>query len=258
MTACDPDWWKTLFHDVYLITDARSVCDHTLTSREVDFIEEILKPDKSWPVLDLCGGQGRHALELSRRGFQNVTVLDYSEYLIHSGQKTARDEGLNMYFVKKDARYTGLPAGSFRVILLMASSFGYFIEENENEKILREVSRLLMRDGVFLLDIPNRELVVKNFVPRSWHEANEDVVVCRDRQLEGDIIYSREMVLSKKRGLIRDKCYCTRLYTDEKMMSLLKTAGFHSVNIHTGFVSHDMEGDYGCLANRMIVIAKKL
>jgi D-alanine-D-alanine ligase len=34
----DPDWWKTLFDEVYLLTDARSVCDARITRREVDLI----------------------------------------------------------------------------------------------------------------------------------------------------------------------------------------------------------------------------
>ena len=38
----DPEWWKTMFDEVYLITDARSVCDETLTGREVDVICELL------------------------------------------------------------------------------------------------------------------------------------------------------------------------------------------------------------------------
>ena len=55
MVGVDPDWWKTLFDEVYLITDARSVCDEQLTSREVDFLVHTLDLKKSWPILDLCG-----------------------------------------------------------------------------------------------------------------------------------------------------------------------------------------------------------
>ena len=72
----DSDWWKELFDDIYLLTDARSVCNKELTRLEVDFLQETLDLDKSAPILDLCGGQGRHSLELSRRGFMKVTVLD--------------------------------------------------------------------------------------------------------------------------------------------------------------------------------------
>ena len=43
----DSDWWKTLFDETYLITDARSVCDEKLTCREVDFVEYILGPKKN-------------------------------------------------------------------------------------------------------------------------------------------------------------------------------------------------------------------
>jgi len=64
-----------LFDHIYLLTDARSVCDTELTSREVLFLEETLNLDKSASILDLCGGQGRHSLELSRSGFSDVTVL---------------------------------------------------------------------------------------------------------------------------------------------------------------------------------------
>ena len=34
----DPEWWKTLFDEIYLKTDARSVCDNEISSREVDLI----------------------------------------------------------------------------------------------------------------------------------------------------------------------------------------------------------------------------
>ena len=65
-----------MFDETYLITDARSVCDEHLTCKEVDLLKHVLGLEKSFSILDLCGGQGRHSLELSRRGFQDVTVLD--------------------------------------------------------------------------------------------------------------------------------------------------------------------------------------
>lgn len=257
MLNLNPDWWKTLFDETYLITDARSVCDEELTCREVDFLEEVLDLEKSYPVLDLCGGHGRHSLELSRRGFHDVTVLDYSEVLIDTGREIAQKEGLNTLFVQGDARDTGLPRERFQNIIVMASSFGYFVDQGENEKILHEGFRLLMPKGSILLDLPDREHVLKNSVPQAWHEANEEIVVCRQRTRDRDVIYSREMVISKEKGLIRDETYCTRLYSEEEITTLLISAGFSSVNIRKDFVSHEKKGDYGCLTNRMIVIAEK-
>jgi len=150
-TRVDEEWWKDLFDEVYLLTDARSVCDEELTCREVDFLQGTLCPDTSDPILDLCGGQGRHSLELSGRGFTDVTVLDYSRYLIDLGKKRAEQEGLDTTFIRGDARDTGLPARSFRFIIVMASSFGYFADEGENKKIVMEAFRLLMPGGILLL-----------------------------------------------------------------------------------------------------------
>ena len=151
----DSNWWKDIFDDTYLLTDARSVCNEDLTRMEVDFLQKTLAMDTTSPILDMCGGQGRHSLELSRRGFTRVTVLDYSTYLIGLGRKRAKEEELNTVFIKGDARNTGLPAQSFQVCLIMASSFGYFMNEEENRKILIEASRLLRDNGKLLLDLPS-------------------------------------------------------------------------------------------------------
>jgi len=252
----DSDWWKDIFDDIYLLTDARSVCNEELTRMEVNFLQT-LDMDTSSPILDMCGGQGRHSLELSRRGFAKVTVLDYSKYLIGLGGKKAKQEGLNTVFIQGDARNSGLPGQSFRFCLIMASSFGYFMNEEENKKILVEASRLLMYRGTLLLDLPDRDYVLQNFKPFSSHKVGEDITVSRERELGDDIIYSRERVISAQKGCLRDRTYCTRLYSPEKILDLLYSAGFSSITCQKGFMSRAAEGDYGCMTNRMILTAKK-
>jgi len=257
MTSINPDWWKTLFDETYLITDARSVCDNDVTCREVDFLGQALGLKKSEPILDLCGGQGRHSLELSRRGFTDVTVLDYSHYLINLGREAASKEDRDVRFIQGDARDSGLPDQTYRFIFVMANSFGYFVDEKEDERLLREAFRLLMPEAFLLLDLPNRDYVLQNFSPHTWHEANEEIVVCRQRSLNNDLIVGREMVISKERGLIRDESYCTRLYSEEKISELLSAVGFSYITIQKDFVSHKKKADYGCMTNRMIVTAQK-
>jgi D-alanine-D-alanine ligase len=254
----DHNWWKDLFDDVYLLTDARSVCDEALTREEVDFLEETLNLDKSSSILDLCGGQGRHSLELSRRGFMDVTVFDYSGYLIELGGKRARQEALNTVFIQGDARDTGLPGESFKCIIIMASSFGYFLDENENKKILNEAFRLLIPGGTLLLDLPDRDYMLKNFKTFSSHRINEDILVSRTKKLADDVIYGRETVTSQEKGCIRDRTYCIRLYSPEKISKLINSAGFSSITFKKDFMNRETRGDYGCMTNRMIITAKKL
>ncbi len=253
----NPDWWKTLFDETYLITDARSVCDDELTCREADMVESRLELQKPWPILDLCGGHGRHAMELSSRGFEDVTVVDYSGFLIDRGRETARSMGLQTKFIRKDARETGLTSGAFRAAIVMANSFGYFVNADDDTRFLLEAHRLLAPGGKLLLDLTCKDFITENFKPMAWHEADEEIVICRERQMEQDMVYSREMVLSKTEGLIRDETYCVRLYSPERITELLTELGFSSITIQNNYASHRETGDYGYLNNRTIVVATK-
>lgn len=253
----NPDWWKTLFDETYLITDARSVCDDRLTQREVDTIERFLKLDKSHAVLDLCGGHGRHALELARRGFHDLTVVDYSGVLIGLGREQARAQGFSIQFVQADARSTGLPADRFQAVTVMANSFGYFSSPADDEVMLREVHRVLAAGGMLLLDLVDKEYLIDNFKAHSWHEANEEIVVCREKRLADDLVLSREIVLSKTEGLLRDEKYCVRLYAPEQISRLLTASGFDTIHLHRGYTSHERSSDYGFMTRRMFVTAHK-
>ena len=253
----DENWWMSIFDDVYLQTDARSVCDDHLTREEVNFLEKGLKVSKHWQILDLCGGQGRHALELSRRGFLNITVFDYSGYLLLNGKQKAAGEDLAVTFIRGDARYIGLQDGGFDFIMLMGSSFGYFIREGENRKILTESFRLLMPQGLILLDLPDKNHVINNFKPRAHHRVNNQLEVNRERKLEEDVIYCREKVVDASGQCIRDKLYCTRLYSQQHIQDILQDVGFREVRFKTDFMRRDKLGDYGSMTNRMLVLASK-
>ena len=253
----DQDWWKELFDEVYLQTDARSVCNDQLTGQEVNFLEEVLNFRKSSPILDLCGGQGRHALELSRRGFSHVTLLDYSGCLVRIGKRRAVEEGLNTIFIRADARNTGLSDQAFSVILILGSSFGYFEDEKENQKILDEAFRLLSQGGELFLDLPDRDFVLEQFKPIVSHSVGDDIEVTRARSYQDNIIYCRETVSSRTRGCIRDRTYCTRLYGPDSISARLKAAGFTHVLFKKDFMCRESEGDFGTMTSRMIVRAQK-
>lgn len=255
--SVDTDWWKTIFDEIYLLTDARTVCDDELTKKEVDFITTFMDPGKDSSILDLCGGQGRHSLELARRGFRDLTVLDYSGFLLEMGGRKANEEGLSVQFLQSDARSIPLPDDQFHFIILMASSFGYFEEDNENSKILAEAFRLLLPSGQLLLDIPDRDYMIGNFRPSSFHRVNDDISVERHRQIKGNVIFSKETVLSLKKGCIRENTYCMRLYSMDDLKRLLLKKGFIKVSFKKDFMDRSNLGDFGCMTNRMVAIAKK-
>jgi D-alanine-D-alanine ligase len=255
--SVDPDWWKTLFDDIYLVTDARTVRDDALTRREVDIFCDLVPLEPEKRVLDLCGGQGRHALELTRRGRGACTVLDYAPVLLAEGNQTAGRHGLSVTFVQGDARATPLAGATFDVVLVLGNSLGYSTENDADLKILREGRRLLVAGGWLLLDVTDGGAVRQNLAPNAWHEIGDDVVVCRQRELESNRVCARELVLSKNRGVIRDRTYSIQIYDPRGLEALVSQAGFVDIQINAHRAILDNQEDRGCMNHRLIVVARK-
>jgi len=71
------------------------------------------------------------------------------------------------------------------------------------------------------------------------------------------MVYAREMVMSKKGGLIRDKFYSLRLYEPDSIQSLLSEVGFSGIDVIGDFSPFNKKGDFGFMNFRMIVTARK-
>ena len=254
----DPDWWKTIFDEIYLLTDARSVCNDTLTRLEVDVVCNLLPMKVDDRILDLCGGQGRHSFELCKRGFAACTLLDYSQSLINIALDKVRRHEYSVKVVQCDARKIKLDSDKFDHVLIMGNSLGYIQLPDADGKILSEAFRVLRPGGWMLVDVADGVAVKKHFNPNAWHEIGDDTVVCRQRELQGNLISAREMVISKQDGLIRDRTYAVRLYEPQALASLLEAAGFDHIKIHTDFSPHRSEGDYGFMNRRMLATGQKL
>jgi len=248
----DPEWWKTMFDEFYLLTDARSVCDDEITRREVDLICQLLPISFTHRILDLCGGHGRHSLELSRRGFSRCTLVDYSEFLLTQARSQAKRYNFPINCIQADARSMGLASQIFDHALIMGNSLGYLPDPSADWKILIESKRVLRPGGWILIDLAEGGAVRSKFKPEAWHEIGEDILVCRRRELETDAVSVREMVLSKTKGLIRDRTYSIRFYEPAKISELLEEAGFEGVRTITDFSPHMDQGDYGFMNHRMI------
>jgi D-alanine-D-alanine ligase len=254
----DPDWWKTMFDEVYLLTDARSVCDEDITRKEVDVVCELLQLNFDDEIMDLCGGHGRHSFELYSRGYKNCTILDYSKYLIEHAMAKASDNNFNIKFIRSDARNTGIPSESFDHLLIMGNSMGYIPEKKADVHILEEAYRMLRPGGWILVDVTNGTAIKNAFNPNAWHEIGQEIIVCRQRELLSDRINAREIVLSREKGLIRDRNYRIRLYDSESLSMILENSGYKKISIHKGIEMHRTKGDYGFMNHRMIATGQKI
>ncbi|MGA1980494.1 MAG: methyltransferase domain-containing protein [Sedimentisphaerales bacterium] len=253
-----PDWWRWIFNSIYLKTDGDVIDDTQITTKEVDMFSDILKMSPEDKILDLCCGQGRIALELARRGFNNVEGLDRSRYLIQKAKAQGKKEGLSANFKEGDARKLPYQADAFDVVMIPGNSFGYFETPQDDIRVLKEVLRVLKPWGKILIDVADGEYLKKRFQPRSWEWVDKNYFVCRERSLSLDKqrLISREVVTHVKKGVVADQFYAERLYTRRSLEELFKKAGFRDFTIHNEISADSRRNqDLGMMERRITLTA---
>src|SRR5580704_13847748 len=229
------DWWRTLFNSLYLETDGDIIENDRNTGDEVDLLIRGAGLERNDRILDLCCGQGRHSLELGGRGFQHVTGLDRSRYLIRLARKRAKQRNLQVSFHEGDARRFRLGDGEFHCVCVLGNSFGYFDREEDDLAVLESVKRALASGGTLVMDLMDGEWMRGHFEARSWEWVDQNHFVCRERGLagDGDRLISREVVVHAERGVIADQFYAERLYSKERIEALMRRAGFGNLRFHS-------------------------
>src|ERR1700736_6730532 len=101
MVEPDSEWWRSWFGPGYL-----ALYDDYLAERtpvEIDRLEALLALRPPLRILDLPCGQGRHAIELARRGY-DVTGVDLSPYMLGVAKARAAAGGVRVRWWLGDMR----------------------------------------------------------------------------------------------------------------------------------------------------------
>ena len=252
------DWWETLFSAVYLKTDGDVVENQDLTRKEVDFVIESTGVKQDARILDLCCGQGRHTLEFSKRGYQHMTGLDRSRYLIRLARRRAKKDQRNIIFREGDARKQRFAPNSFDLVILMGNSFGYFEQSEDDFRLLSNIQNWLKSGSLLFLDLADGAWLREHFEKRSWEWVDQTHFVCRERSLseDGNRLISREVVVNSEEGVISDQFYAERLYEKEGIAHLLRKAGFEQVRFHGDYITEsERNQDLGMMAKRQFITA---
>jgi SAM-dependent methyltransferase len=222
-----------------------------LTRGQVDGVERMLRLAPETRILDVCCGYGRHSLELARRGYRHVVGVDFSAPLLARARRTARAEGLGVAF--RQADMLRLPfRGRFDVVLNMFTSFGYVADEADDARALRGMARALRPGGRLLMDLLNREWLVRRFTPRFREETALGVV---DNTMTFDLRTGRLRNVRRftQGGRRRTLAIEFRVYALTELVGILAAAGLRTERAYGNF----QLGAYGMDSFRMIVVARK-
>jgi SAM-dependent methyltransferase len=221
------------------------------TGKEVGFIRKVMP--KREVTLDLCCGTGRHSILLSKKGWQMVG-LDLSKNLLTIAKRNMKKAGVNFPLVMGDMRNFPFRNHVFSGVICMFTSFGYLPSDDEDKRSLIEVWRTLKNNGKFLLDVANRDHLVKTFQAREWVEF-EPFYLLEKRTL--NLKYSR--LLSKWTIIRKDTCevrkiqHDVRLYSFSKLKRILNQVRFRIREVYGGYEKQEFSSE----TPRMIILAEK-
>lgn len=207
-----------------------------------------LKPPAK--VLDLACGNGRHGHELIRRGFETYG-LDLSWPLLREAKLPGLETGMRR--VRGDMRYLPFKKESFTLILSLFTSFGYFRSEEEDRRVLNEVARLLVGEGIYVLDFLNAPLIRNRIVPSEEVSVNGQKVTIL-RWLDGpNERVEKRILIHESEGAFREYRESVRLYSQKKLQEMLRTVG---IRVRSTFGDYK-DSTYRTDSPRLIMIGCK-
>lgn len=244
-------WYHDMFKGEFgkyflLLSDPRK----GLTEKQRQFLEGVLKRGF---VLDHCCGAGRLSIPLSSG--RQVVGLDLSRYLLIQAKKKSKEVGAkSLQFVCGDMRYLPLRPNLFHHVINFWTSFGFF-SENENEVVLKEIVRILKKEGTFVIEIANPEWLIMNFQEKYWDE-REDFYMLADRSFnwENKRNITRWVFIDKKRREISEITFDHRLYSLQEFKVLFQKLGLSVEEVYGSCLKECFERNK---SNRLLIIAKK-
>ncbi|HET7584618.1 MAG TPA: class I SAM-dependent methyltransferase [Gemmatimonadaceae bacterium] len=236
------DWFEEWFGEEYL--ELYPHRDEREARRAAASIARVAPVPPDARVLDLACGAGRHMGALAEHWW--TVGLDLSPALL----RVARSRHIASPLVRADMRALPFRTASFGLVVNLFTSFGYFRDDAQHQRVLDEVGRVTRPGGWFVLDYLNDAYVRATLVPR-----DERCVGSRSVEQERDITPDRRYVCKTIRLVDEARSFTerVRLFTPDELRAMLTRARFT--------VAH-LFGDYGgeshdAAAPRTILVAER-
>lgn len=241
------------------------------TKREAKGVEKIisehLKTRKKLKIIDVCCGWGRHCFELVKREEVEITGIDISSHFInYADRKLKKQKGEQKpQFIARDLFDVNFRE-EFDVALNLWTSFGLYEDDRKNLEMLKKISSFLRPEGIFILDVVNRERLATKLSGlldkgdyiqgnKYWWKIKDDVLGLAqvDFDIKKSISRFRFFVFEKDTGIKGKSIISLRIYSLSEIENMLKRTGFEVKSEYGDFNLTE----YTSFSPRLIVVAEK-
>jgi SAM-dependent methyltransferase len=241
-------------NDVFAEDDYLYFYSDTLTDEraeaEVAALVKYLQLDSPQKILDLACGYGRHTNRLAALG-HHMTGVDLMPGFLALARQDAEQRSVSVSYRQGDMRQISFSEEFDRVMILF-TAFGYF-EDVENEDVVRRVARALKPGGLFIVDFPNRDTFLRNYIPYLVTEKGADLMIDRLGldTLTGRWVNRRIII---RDGVRKDKPFSIRIYNPNEIRALMAQAGLEIVQMYGDWNGMPVSMD----SRRLVTVARKI
>ncbi|NTW49729.1 MAG: class I SAM-dependent methyltransferase [Chlorobiales bacterium] len=200
-------------------------------------------------ALDIACGAGRHAVELAEQGF-SVTANDLSPFLLNETASLAETHHVDVRLSQCDMREIGFKE-EFDLVVQLFTSFGYFQDHEDEQRVITNVYRALKTGGWYVLDFFNSNHVRKSLNPFSVREI-EGMSVVEERRIQCGRV--EKVIALNENGRVSEFKESVRLYSYEELELMVAEAGFQ---IYKVLGNYDADRFDPLTSPRVIIIARK-
>jgi len=140
----------------------------------------------------------------------------------------------------------------FDTIVNLYISFGYFNDQKDDLKMLRNIYKSLKKNGSFIIETLGKEIIVRDFVEAEWFERAGCTILTEYEPVDSWTFMKNRWILLKD-GKRVEKFFTQRLYSASELRALLQEAGFNKVEIYGDWD----ENPYDQYASKLITVARK-
>ncbi len=241
--------WDAFFSDFYLRAYAGAARDEGAAEQALAAVRLAGTPEGG-DVLDVPCGFGRHAVPLGQAGYGAVGA-DRSQALLDEARRRAAGARWPK-LARADYRELPFADGSFDTALNLFSSLGYLGDE-EDERALAEIRRVLRPGGRLVLETMHRDLVVTGFREQDWQLVGEGRLLLDQRTFDpASGVVQTTQTLIDGRGERESRTFSLRVYTATELLAMLERAGFAEARCYG-----DLAGSPFAADTRLVILARE-
>jgi len=214
----------------------------------IDALLDLLQPAADSKMIDVGCGAGRHCRQLANGPF-DVWGIDLSGQSIRQAKKF---ESTNLHFFQYDMRR---PYGKnyFDYVFNFFTSFGYFENEDEHNRVIENMANALKAEGTLVIDYMNADYSQSNLSP--FEEKEIDGVIYEIERWSDDRQFLKRIKIRDPKTEIAEHIERVAKFKLEHFEKMLKLAGMKIQSVYGDYQLNEFD-----LSNspRLIMIAKKM